>query len=329
MPGSMWPEDLGSTLRAALKPFAAAEFNRDAANRSGVLIGFDVRLVHTVASTNTSLLLRGRNNECDPCLLAAWHQTAGRGRLGRSWVTGLQPNGPGNPHDSGSGNAAVAADALTFSVGLALHPVDWSGLSLVVGTALAQALHPDVRLKWPNDLWLCAPNSQGRKLGGILIETVAMEPQDSAQSTYATAYGHNNPGLQPRAGTPRYCVIGVGINLAERDADGLRTAPAALHERVPGATAADVLTQVAAPLLKAVRAFEADGFEPWRAAFAQRDALRGQHVTLSDGQSGVASGVDACGGLLVRSHSGVVTVTSSEVSVRPSSQAGELDAPAL
>ena len=112
-------------------------------------------------------------------LLVAEAQTAGRGRLGRSWAS--QPG-----------------VSLTFSLGLPLAPADWSGLSLVVGVSVAQSLHPQLQLKWPNDVWL-----QDRKLGGILIETA---------TTKATTPGPAGPGRQ--------VVIGVGLNLAPREGAG-------------------------------------------------------------------------------------------------------------
>src|SRR5262249_43418904 len=150
--------------------------------------------------------------------------------------------------------------------------LDWSGLSLVVGVALAEALHPAIRLKWPNDLWLA-----DRKLGGILIETASV--------------------TAPHA--PRYAVIGVGLNLRGPQATGLATAPASLDELLPGTDTQEVLLRVLKPLVGAVQAFEALGFASFQSRFDHRDALRGRAVTLSDGTQGTACGITAAGGLLV------------------------------
>jgi BirA family transcriptional regulator, biotin operon repressor / biotin---[acetyl-CoA-carboxylase] ligase len=191
----------------------------------------------------------------------------------------------------GRGWASQAGDSLTFSLGLPLAPADWSGLSLAVGVSLAENLHPRVQLKWPNDLWL-----QDRKLAGILIETASFgEPRDAQ----------------------RYAVIGVGINVAERDAAGLSTPPAWLREVLPQATAADTLLRIAAPLVQAVQAFETFGFAPFQARFNARDALRDRAVVLSDGTAGTAHGASEAGALLVHTSGGMNAVTSSEVSVRP------------
>jgi BirA family biotin operon repressor/biotin-[acetyl-CoA-carboxylase] ligase len=111
--------------------------------------GFSVEILPEIDSTNTELMRRARNARHDPILLIAEQQTAGRGRLGRSWH-------------------GAAGDALTFSLGLPYQPHNWSGLSLAVGLSLAESLGPDIQLKWPNDLWL-----QHRKLGGILIEAAS------------------------------------------------------------------------------------------------------------------------------------------------------------
>ncbi len=234
------------------------------------LPGFTVEVLPEVDSTNTELMRRARAGQLEPVLLVAEAQSAGRGRLGRAWNSGRQPG-----------------EVLTFSLGLPLRPADWSGLSLAVGLGVAQGLHPALRLKWPNDLWL-----DDRKLAGILIETT-------------------------QVGALRYAVIGVGINILPLPATGLATAPACLQELLPQIDATAALLQVAAPLLGAVQRFEREGWAPFRAAYAGRDALAGREVTLSDGSSGQARGVDACGALLVHTAAGLKKISSAEVSVRP------------
>ena len=56
---------------------------------------------------------------------------------------------------------------------------------------------------------------------------------------------------------------------------------------------------------------------PFAARFAARDVLRGREVQLSDGTEGRCEGVGWGGELLVRTASGMKTITSAEVSVRP------------
>ena len=236
------------------------------------LPGFTVEVLPLVDSSNTELMRRARAGQAEPVLLVAEQQTAGRGRLGRAW------------HSS-------AGDSLTFSVGLQLAPADWSGLSLAVGASVADSLHPDIVLKWPNDLWLA-----DRKLGGILIETASFGE--------GTAAG-------------RYAVVGIGINIAPRPGDGLSTPPAALRELLPEVDAPAALQRIAEPLVADLQRFERYGFPAFRERFERRDVLRGRPVQLSDGTTGVAQGVDASGSLLVHTAAGLKPVSSSEVSVRP------------
>ncbi len=239
-------------------------------------------LDNAVAGGPTPLGRRGA--DVQPCLLVAEQQTRGRGRLGRDWVS-----------SSGA--------SLTFSLALPLAPVDWSGLSLAVGLALAEALEPApgaapgprLQLKWPNDLWLVdepgAPG-RGRKLGGILIETVSV--------------GHR-----------RMCVVGVGLNVLPQPVPDFPHGYASLQELRPGIGAPAVLACVAEPLVRALLDFQARGFAPLVAAYARRDLLRGQAVTttLADVPAGVADGVDERGALRVLAG-GVHLVVSGEVSVR-------------
>jgi BirA family biotin operon repressor/biotin-[acetyl-CoA-carboxylase] ligase len=241
-----------------------------------VLPNLRVEVLAEVDSTNTELMRRARGGHMAPVLLVAEQQTAGRGRLGRPW-------------------RSAPGASLTFSLGLPLAPPDWSGLSLAVGVAVAESLHPDARLKWPNDLWLGGAPGE-RKLGGILIETASI-------------------------GALRYTVIGVGLNVAAPPAVGLAMPAGGLQELLPGADAAQVLERVAAPLAQAVRTFEALGFAPFQARFNARDVLQGREVKLADAQGGIvtgsAHGVTETGALLVHTEAGMQQITSSEVSVRP------------
>lgn len=240
-----------------------------------LLPGFTVEILPEIDSSNSELMRRARNGRGEPTLLVAERQTAGRGRLGRAW-------------------ASAPGDSLTFSLGLPLAPADWSGLSLAVGVSLAENLHPALRLKWPNDLWL-----QDRKLGGILIETAS--------------FGDGQAGA-------RQAVVGIGLNIAPRAADGLATPPASLCELDPDAQAPEVLLRIVPPLVRDLQAFAQFGFAPFQARFDARDALRDRQVTLSDGTTGSAHGVSEAGALLVHTAAGLHAVSSSEVSVRPTSR---------
>jgi BirA family biotin operon repressor/biotin-[acetyl-CoA-carboxylase] ligase len=236
-----------------------------------LLPGFTVEILPELDSSNSELMRRARAGAQDPVLLVVERQTAGRGRLGRAWQSA-----PG--------------DSLTFSLGLPLAPTNWSGLSLAVGASVAESLHPSVRLKWPNDLWV-----DDRKLAGILIETASLVG----------------------AGPPRQAVIGIGINIAPRPADGLSTPPACTRDLLPDADAGAVLLRIVPALVRDVLGFEQAGFGPFHARFDARDALRDRPVTLSDGTRGTAHGVGDDGSLLVHTAAGLHAVGSSEVSVRP------------
>jgi BirA family biotin operon repressor/biotin-[acetyl-CoA-carboxylase] ligase len=260
------------------------------------LPGFSVEVLPSIDSTNTELMRRARAGLCDPTLLVAEQQTAGRGRLGRVWQSDV-------------------GGSLMVSLGLPLAPADWSGLSLAVGVSVAESLQPvlpeagagplpRVGLKWPNDLWITGD----RKLGGILVETASfVAPQGSAARGPAGA-----------AGGARYVVVGIGINVQPRSGDGMSMPPASLQDVEPGLNAPMALQRIVPPLVAMLQAFEGYGFSPMQARFAQRDILQGRAVTLSDGTAGIAHGVGEDGALLVHTAGGMQAITSSEISVRPS-----------
>jgi len=113
---------------------------------------FEIAILSEAESSNSMLLQRAKLGAPSGSVLAVELQTAGRGRYGRKWISGL-------------------GDNLTFSLlwrfkcGLN----DLSGLSLAVGVAIVRAIRKlnvkDIQLKWPNDIL----TKQG-KLGGVLIE---------------------------------------------------------------------------------------------------------------------------------------------------------------
>lgn len=155
-------------------------------------------------STNTEALAHLRAGG-GPLLLSASRQTAGRGRLGRSWQ---------------SDDAA-----LTFSLALPLPAeLDLAGLSLAVGCAVADVLDASgqrIRLKWPNDLFL-----DGAKLGGILIETV---PLPGGERGVVIGIGLNLLPLPPDADRSAY----ASGHAALQSLDPAATAAATLARLAP------------------------------------------------------------------------------------------------
>ncbi len=115
---------------------------------------FDIEWLESTSSTNRVLMEAAKQGAPSGRVLVADRQSAGCGRMGRSWV------------DTGQ-----AEDALLCSVLWRFPQQPSATLSLVVGVALAQVLCSygvPVGLKWPNDLYIAHA-----KLGGILIESSA------------------------------------------------------------------------------------------------------------------------------------------------------------
>jgi BirA family transcriptional regulator, biotin operon repressor / biotin---[acetyl-CoA-carboxylase] ligase len=118
-----------------------------------------LRVLPSVESTNTALVAAAADGAPHASVLVAEEQTAGKGRLGRSWT-------------------APARSGLFASILLRpeVPPAAWTWLPLLAGLAareaVARAAQLEIGLKWPNDL--VVPNGElaDRKLGGVLCETV-------------------------------------------------------------------------------------------------------------------------------------------------------------
>ncbi|GAU65134.1 putative biotin--[acetyl-CoA carboxylase] ligase [Streptomyces sp. NBRC 110611] len=115
-----------------------------------------VDVVPATGSTNTDLAARAAKGEPEGAVLVAEEQSAGRGRLDRTW-------------------SAPPRSGLFFSVYLTprVPQERWGWLPLLAGVATATALSRtagvDTALKWPNDV-LVTVGGEERKTGGILAE---------------------------------------------------------------------------------------------------------------------------------------------------------------
>jgi BirA family transcriptional regulator, biotin operon repressor / biotin---[acetyl-CoA-carboxylase] ligase len=226
-----------------------------------------IEVTGVTGSTNADLLARAARGAPEGAVLAAEEQTAGRGRLGRTWTSPPRA-------------------ALTFSVLLrpaAIPRARLGWLPLLTGVAVAAAIRDvaavDAQLKWPNDVLV-----DQAKLGGILAEAagdavvigigvnVSTEPADLPPP---------GPGALP--------------------ATSLRIEGAAETDR------AALLAGILAGLERRYRAWSAVSGDPERsgvrAEYTRWCATLGRRVRveLPGGRllDGLAAGVDADGRLLV------------------------------
>lgn len=149
----------------------------------------DVRWVAETGSTNADVMELARQGEPEGIVLVADHQTAGRGRAGRTWT-------------------APPGACLLLSI-LLRPPAAVMDLTTMAAAVAAAAAIETVagfapRLKWPNDLvWPGDGSARDRKLAGILAE--ADWPASSPMSA---------GWRPPAAGERAVVVVGIGINVA-------------------------------------------------------------------------------------------------------------------
>ena len=232
-----------------------------------------------------------------PLACAVEYQTAGRGRLGRHWLSPVARN-------------------VALSVGCLLpkEALRHSGLSLAAGVEACRALKDLgctnrkgqlLGLKWPNDLLL-----GDAKVGGILTESSLVQGSDLVA-----------------------VVIGIGVNLylpqsvQERirsQTQGNAQETADLHD--PEGQAPDrnlLIGALAGRLGRLLQHWPGLGFQPWREGFEHWHRWRGRRVrALAAGRNqveGVVQGVDEEGALVLRTAAGVEErLKVGEVSLRQS-----------
>lgn len=238
----------------------------------------DVEVVAETGSTNADLMARLSDLQA-PVLRIAEHQTAGRGRAGRTWHS-------------------VPGGVLTFSLAWYFPQSTQAllGLPLAVGVALAEtllALNVPVQLKWPNDIL-----KEKKKLAGVLIETSAAKDGGS--------WAVIGVGLNLRIPDALEQEIGQAVAdapwLAQMDRNQLM---------------AHLLNALARAMEQFRQQGFGAFVERWNHlhAYAGQAVVvldRGQVL-----HEGVALGVDHTGCLILQTSHGQVTVVAGDVSLRP------------
>lgn len=240
----------------------------------------DLHVLDVTDSTNDRMLALTAAERHGVVILAE-HQTAGRGRRGRSWVSPYARN-------------LYLSLGWTFDTGAA----ELGCLPLVVALAACKALDraglEGHQVKWPNDLLL-----DGRKLGGCLVEIQG----DASGPCFAVV----GVGLNIRM--PRETAETTAIDQPWID----------LSEALPAVSRNRLAAGLANELLLGLERFAGEGFGPLQADWSRRDALAGKEVTLqlaSGVRRGRALGVSPSGALRLQSDSGIAEYTAGEVSIR-------------
>lgn len=237
-----------------------------------------VTILLVVDSTNQYLLDRIFNLQSgDACIAEC--QRAGRGRRGRQWISPFGIN-----------------LYLSMFWRLERRRSSTIGLSLVIGMVLAEALQcmgaEEVRVKWPNDLYL-----NDRKLAGILVELI----ETSRNTTHL--------------------VMGAGINLAMYNTNidfinqkwiSLQAAGISIDRNALAATLLNKLRY-------AMKQFENDGLTPFVAHWGALDNFMNRPVKLCIGDQhifGTARGIDQNGALLLEQKGVITSFINGDISLR-------------
>lgn len=234
-----------------------------------------------INSTNSYLMERSQNNASSGFICLAEHQTAGKGRRGRHWVS---------PY----GSNIYLSILWRFQRN---GPAALSGLSLAVGVAVIRALKQldinNIGLKWPNDIY-----SQGKKLGGILVE------------------------VSGESDGPCVAVIGLGLNLylSETEAEGIAQAWTDLtkitgQNRIPRNQVTGILLN---HLLPVIADYESVGIKAYLDEWRSYDCLKNKQAAMLVANQlieGLVEGIDNNGMLLMKRSDGTVQAfASGEVS---------------
>jgi BirA family biotin operon repressor/biotin-[acetyl-CoA-carboxylase] ligase len=242
---------------------------------------WDVHWLREVDSTNTYVQGLARQGAAEGLVAVADHQTAGRGRLDRRW-------------ESPPGANLLASVLLRPDCGPDDVHLCTGAVALAGCDASSEVAGVEVVLKWPNDLM-----ASGSKLAGVLAEADFLD------------------------GAPAAVVVGIGINVAwpgPPEAGGTCLDALGARGPVDRRNLLERLLEALAP--RRVLLDEARGRRALAEEVRQRCATLGRpvRVVLADEEfSGVASGIDDGGRLVVETETGFRLVSAGDVvHLRPS-----------
>jgi len=233
----------------------------------------------TIDSTSSYLTCTWKKEPGISRICIAEHQTEGRGRNGRKWVSPFGAN-------------------LYFSLGLNF-PMGLSalgGLSLAIGIGLTRLLDrlskEKVTLKWPNDILL-----NQKKLAGILVE----------------ASGDSNDHSFLNIG------IGLNWNMVEKDSEidqpwvNLRSS--LIQEVSRNELLVQILKELDAVLVKYIE----EGFDSFRRDWTSYSAFYDKPIVIRSHKreiAGIEIGIDKSGAIIIKTADGEKVFFSGEVSLR-------------
>ncbi len=180
---------LGAAYRGPAKQLCPDQIEHGLATR---WVGRRIAVWSRVASTNDLAARAGASAANDGLVVLAEEQMAGRGRLGRSWVSPAR--------------SSILMSVLLFppprlagAVPESAFGCPWLTALGAVATAEAVATWTgrEVTIKWPNDVRV-----GGRKIAGILVERV-LAPRPAAVEPRSDTSSHSGQGV----------VIGIGLNV--------------------------------------------------------------------------------------------------------------------
>ena len=252
-------------------------------------------LWQTIDSTNSRALML----KSEGIMVVARQQTAGRGRLGRTWMS---------PLDAGV--------YVSFRVSPEPFAEKLSLVTMATGLACVQAVQATtgiiLGIKWVNDLILV-----DRKVGGILAELVGVN---------VAALALEEPSLTQSPLTNQALVIGIGINISRPKEDPpaelastmtwlSEAGQSALDPNLLVAQIANELEKCLEALSKGMSDFILDGWRRYSVTLGQRVVARVGSETIE----GDAIDVDHSGALLLKTTAGLRTLHAGEVSIRSAS----------
>lgn len=239
---------------------------------------FHIQAYDTVTSTNTLLKEQAAQGAPHGTVMIARHQTAGRGRLGRSFYS---------PADTGLYMSILLRPTLKMEDALFLT----TATAVAVANAIERVTGTQTFIKWVNDIFC-----HGKKVCGILTEAV--------------------PNLE--TGNLEYAVIGIGVNLQPPTKGFPEELQSIATSVLLEQTDCDMREILATEILNQLSGYLKQLPEKtFLEAYRQRCFLIGREVTiLPNDEKALVLGIDDKVGLVVRQKDGTErTLRTGEVSV--------------